>query len=120
MKTSVKTTGIEYTDALSDYVDDKIGSIEKFLDPKDETILCEVEIGMSTKAHQSGDIFRAEINLRTAIGNFRAESEKEEMYIAINEAKEEITEAIKSEKEKRRKSARKGGSIIKNFLRFGK
>ena len=120
MKTNVKTTGIEFTDALSDYVDEKIGSIEKFLDPEDQTILCEVEIGMSTKAHQSGEIFRAEINLNTAVGHFRAESEKEDLYVAINDAKEQISEAVKSEKDKKRTNIRKGGSIIKNLLKFGK
>jgi ribosomal subunit interface protein len=120
MKTNVKTTGIELTRALSDYVDDKVGQLEKFLDPSDESILCEVEIGVSTKHHQSGDIFRAEINLRMAGNTFWAESEKEDLYVAINDVKEEIARAVKSQRTKDRTLFRKGASAIKNMLKFGK
>ncbi len=120
MKTNVKAVEIDLTEALSDYIDEKVGQIEKFLDPTDESIMCDVEIGMSTKAHQSGEIFRAEFNLITAGNKFFAESEKGDLYIAINDAKEQISEAVKAQRNKERQQARKGGSVIKNLLKFGK
>lgn len=120
MKINVKTVDIDLTEALSDYVDDKVGQIEKFIDQNDESVICDVEIGLRTKAHQSGDIFRAEINLTTAVGMFRAESEKEDLYVAINDVKEEVAEAVKAQRAKNRSKTRKGGSIIKNLLKFGK
>jgi ribosomal subunit interface protein len=117
MKTNVKTTGIDLTESLSDYVDEKLGHIEKFLDPKDESIICDVEIGMSTKHHQNGDIFVAEINLHTAGNNFYSKAEKEDLYLAINEAKEQISKEVVSAKNKERTSIRKGAGIIKRLLR---
>jgi ribosomal subunit interface protein len=121
MKINVKTTGIELTPAISSYVEEKIEQISKFLDPNDETLLCNVEIGMSTKHHQSGDIFRAELNIRTESRTIRAVSEKEDLYIAINDAKEEIIREISSRTKKDRGLFRRGAKQIKNIVRgFGR
>jgi len=120
MKINVKTTGIELTPAISSYVDEKVEQISKFLDSNDETLLCNVEIGMSTKHHQSGDIFRAELNIRTESRTIRAVSEKEDLYIAINDAKEEIIREISSRTKKDRGLFRRGAKKIKNMVRgFG-
>lgn len=117
MKTNLKTTGIELTEALSDYVDEKMAQIEKFVDPNDESVICDVEIGVTTKHHQSGEIFRAEINMHIAGGDFRAESEKEDLYVAINDAKEQIGNAIKEFRNKERGKKRRGAGMLKNLLK---
>ena len=117
MKINIKTTNIELTEALSDYVDQKIGQMEKFIEPNDDSVLCDVEIGTTTKHHQSGKIFRAEINLRVSGKNFRAVSEKEDLYVAINDAKEEIIETIKTSKTKQRTRLRRGSEKIKKILK---
>lgn len=121
MKINIKTTNIDLTPALSDYVNQKMGQIEKFIDSNNDVALCEVEIGTTTKHHQSGKIFRAEVNLHFSGKDFRAVSEKEDLYIAINEVKEEIIESIKSDKTKQRTLLRRGSESIKNVLKgFGK
>ncbi len=117
MKINIKTTNIELTEALSDYVDQKMGQMEKFIEPNDDSVLCDVEIGTTTKHHQSGKIFRAEINLRVSGKNFRAVSEKEDLYVAINDAKEEIIETIKTSKTKQRTRLRRGSEKIKKILK---
>ena len=117
MKINIKTTSIDLTEALSDYVDQKMGQMEKFIESDDDSVLCNVEIGMTTKHHQSGKIFRTEINLRVAGDDFRTVSEKEDLYVAINDAKEEIIEAIKSRKTKQRTKFRRGAEKIKNILK---
>ena len=121
MKINIKTTNIDLTEALSDYVDQKMGQMEKFIESDDGSVLCDVEIGTTTKHHQSGKIFRAEINLRISGKDLRAVSEKEDLYVAINDAKEEIIETIKSRKTKQRTKFRRGSEKIKNILKgFGK
>lgn len=117
MKINLKATGTPLTEALSNYVDEKMKQVEKLLDPKDESVKCDVEVGISTKHHHSGNIFRAEINLHTAGNNFRAESEKEDLFIAINDAKEEIIHAITSKKTKERVIFRKGAGEVKQMLK---
>lgn len=121
MKINIKATNIDLTQALSDYANQKIGQVEKFIKVDDDSVLCNVEIGTSTKHHQSGKIFRAEINLRVSGNEFRAVSEKEDLYVAINDAKEEMIETIKSRKTKKRTKLRRGSESIKNILKgFGK
>lgn len=117
MKTNLKATGMTMTETLSNYVDEKMKQIERVLDPKDESIQCDVEVGIHTKHHQSGNIFRAEINIHTAGNNFRAESEKEDLFVAINDAKEEIIHAITSKKTKARVAFRKGAGKVKEILK---
>jgi ribosomal subunit interface protein len=117
MKTNVKATNIELTEALSQYVDEKLLQVEKFVDAEDESVMCDVEIGVSTKHHQSGDIFRAEMTCHTAGKDFRAESEKEDLYLAINDTKEELIAGIKSYREKQRKLKKKGALALKNIIK---
>lgn len=121
MKINVKATGIELTPAISSYVDEKTEQISKFIDPSDATVLCSVEIGMISSHHHSGDIFKAEMNVHTASRQFRAVSEKEDLYIAINDAKEELIREVDSQKKKDRTLFRRGAKKIKNIVRgFGK
>ena len=117
MKINVKTTGVEFTEALSDYVDDKVGQIEKFIDVNDESVICDVEVGVITKHHQSGEIFRAEINMHMPGKDLRAESEKEDLYLAINDAKEDMIQSVKAHKDKQQTLTRKGGGILKRILK---
>lgn len=117
MKTNIKTVNIELTDVISDYVDKKLQQVDRLIETNDDSVLCEVEIGTSTRHHQSGKIFRAEINLRVSGKNFRTVSEKEDLYVAINEAKEDIIGALKSGKTKQRTRVRRGAGIIKNIIK---
>ncbi len=99
MKIDIKGTNMELTEAIKDYVNEKIGSLEKFFD---NIIEARVDVGKTTNHHQKGDVFRAEVNLQVPQTLLRAESEREDLYIAINEVKEEIQRQLKKYKEKMR------------------
>lgn len=100
MKIDIKGTNMDLTDAIKDYVNEKIGSLEKYY----EGILeARVDVGVTTNHHQKGDIFRAEVNLEVPNkGVLRAEAIKEDLYMAINEVKNELQRQIKRYKEKMR------------------
>ena len=117
MKTNIKTIGIDLTDAISSYIDEKVTQIEKVLDSTDESILCEVEVGTSTKHHQSGEIFIAEINLHTAGKDYRAVSEKEDLYAAINDSKEQIMTSVKQHRSRIRTLLRRGSISVKKRIK---
>ena len=74
MKTSIKTTRLALTPAISDYVDKKISDIGKFVSEKDESATAHVEIEKTTAHHHAGNIFRAEITLHIAGKSLRSES----------------------------------------------
>lgn len=100
MQIEIKGTNLELTEALKDYVNEKVGSLEKFFD---QALIARVDVGLTTKHHQKGDIFYAEINLEVPQKNLlRAEATRDDMYLAINEAREDLERQIKKYKEKMR------------------
>ncbi len=118
MTINIKATNMELTPAISSYVEGKIIGLDKFIVAKDpESVLVNVEIGLNTKHHQSGKVFRAEINLHIGGKYIRTVSEKEDLYVAIDDMRDQVVREIKAFKEKKRDLSRKGGSIIKKILR---
>jgi ribosomal subunit interface protein len=86
MKSIIKGAKIEVTNAIEVYIEKKLSSVEKFVVAYgDGEVLAEVEIGKTTEHHHSGDIFRAEVNLSTNGKQFRATSEKSDLYAAIDQ-----------------------------------
>ncbi len=120
MKLNIKTTNIEMTQSIRDYLDKRLVAFEKFIQGE-EAIMVDVEVGRTTRHHKQGDIFRAEINLHGKGHNLRAVSEKEDLYSAIDEARDEMVRELTAEKDKRTSLMRRGGLKLKNMLRgFGR
>lgn len=115
MKINVKATGITLTDSISEYVEKKVDTLEKFFKEKD--VLVNVEVGKSTKHHKSGDIFRAEIRVSSSGNDYYASVEKDDLYAAIDEVKDEILRELTSKRKKAIRLLRRGGAAIKHLLR---
>lgn len=105
------------TPAISDYLDKRLSSVDKFVDENDNTPMCYVEIGKTTSHHKSGDIFRAEINLHIGGKVFRVEEEKEDLYSAIDAVKDELLAELRKAKMKKMSLIKRGGMIIKNSIK---
>jgi putative sigma-54 modulation protein len=117
---NIKTTNMDLTPALSSYVHEKIGTVEKYLNPEgDQEIKAQVEIGLRTRKHRNGDIYRAEVNLSFDGKKYRAVSKQEDMNAAIDSVKDEITRIVRKRKEKGADMERKGSRILKRFLKRG-
>ena len=100
MQIDIKGTNMELTEAIKDYVNEKVGSLERFFD---QALIARVDVGRTSNHHQKGDVFRAEININVPQKQLlRAESVRDDLYVAINEAKEELERQIKKYKEKMR------------------
>ena len=84
----IKTTNIILDSNIEDYLDKRLEALEKFVDSSNPTFLAEVELGRTTKHHQSGDIFRAEINITIDGNAFRAVSERPDLMTAIDDMKD--------------------------------
>ena len=117
MNIKIKSTNFDITPAIEEYVHRKISSLEKFLGVK-ENILCEVEIGRTTRHHKSGDIFRAEVNIIEP-GNKQvyAVAEEADLYSAIDIVRDEAEREITTRKDKRNTLFRRGGAKIKSLLK---
>lgn len=119
MKIKITATNMELTNAIESYVNEKIKSVEKFAMPHEsEEPVVDVEVGKTTNHHQSGDVFRAEVNFHVRGKHFRATSEKSDLYTAIDDMRNELVRELTSHKDRTRTLVRKGAGMIKDMLRF--
>jgi putative sigma-54 modulation protein len=107
MKLTIKGTNIKLTDSIREYIDKKIGGLEKFagnsLDPAlgKPPVECWIEVERTTYHHQSGDIFRAEAQIRLpGTSGIRAEASEWDLHQAIDEVKDELQRQLKRYKRK--------------------
>jgi len=110
-------TNLDLTEEIKSYVNKKLSHLEQYIDPKDESFQCDVEVEKTTDHHKQGDIYRAEVNLHIAGSNFRAESRAESIFAAFDEVKDEMSKELRRNKDKRMTLIRKGGAQIKNMLK---
>ena len=121
MNIKIKAVNIELTSAIEQYVEKRVASLEKFLGHGDTSIRIEVEVGKINRHHKQGEVFMAEINIYAPHHDFRAISEQEDLYAAIDDAKEEIEREIVSHKDKKRTLFRRGAVVVKDIIKgFGK
>lgn len=99
MKIVIKGTKLELTQPIKDYVNEKIGSLEKFFG---KIIEARVEVEMTTRHHQKGDIYRAEVNLRIPGKIIRVEKTEKNLYKAIDKVKDHLIEQLSEYKERQR------------------
>lgn len=118
MKINIKTSGIELTPAITGYVYEKLEYLNKHLVGVDaETIVADVEVGKTTHHHHKGEVFRAEINLSVNGVFYRTETIEEDLYAAIDKAKDAMALELERGKGKRETLLRRGGRFVKGLLR---
>lgn len=116
MKINIKGTNMTVTPDIADYLHKKIDSLDKFIDSDDTSVLCEVEIGRTTR-HKTGDVFRTEISIRKDGRYFRAVAEEASVLAAIDEAKDDMARELNKDRSRQITMIRRGGAAIKNILR---
>ncbi len=117
MNRKIKTTNIIVDSGVEDYLDKRLEAVEKLIDVNDPTLLVEIELAKTTKHHQTGDIFRAEINLTINGNQFRAEAEEIDLNKAIDMMKDELLNELRSYKGKRHSIVKRSGAKIKALLK---
>lgn len=117
IKTNIKATNIELTDSVREYVFKKIELIEKYIEAGDTSAMCDVEVGKISMHHKTGDVFKAEINLRVHGTYIYAVAEKDTLNSALDEVKDEIIKSLTSYREKRKSLVRRGGAMVKAMLK---
>lgn len=116
MNINIKTTTISLTPAISDYVDKKLVPVKQFLEG-DTTVQCDIELAKTSNHHRQGDIFKAEVHIVGKGIDIYASVEKEDLYAAIDEVKDEVLGQLKSQKDKRKSMVRRGGAQVKEIIK---
>jgi len=118
MKIIVKTTNIDMSPSISDYIEEKIGGLDKFLEKFDQNLIrANVEVGkISDQRH--GDIFRAEVNLSIGGHLIRVEQTEGSLMAAIDLVKDELSREIRQYKNKKETKEIRGARSWKKFWRM--
>lgn len=100
MKINIKSSKIELTPAIKDYVQEKMDMLEKNLGSI-KVLNCDVEVGVTSNHHNKGEIYRTEVNLSLPGELLRVEKTEEDLYRSIDNVKDHLTMSIKKYKEKK-------------------
>jgi len=131
MKIVIKATNLKLNQELINYIQEKIGSLEKFAKifqsekyynsfftkgkPRVEVWL---EVGKTTRHHRKGDVFRAEAQMRLPGKSLRVESEREDLKLAITEVKDELQRELKQYKNKLTAQTKRKTRVLKKSFRL--
>ncbi len=94
MKLAIKATHLTLTDAIKAYVEQKVDGLDSKVKRFGPSVTAECEVGMTTKHHKKGPIFRAELHVRLPGKLVYAECEDLNLYTAIGEVKREAERQI--------------------------
>jgi ribosomal subunit interface protein len=118
MKLTFKITQLENSDAFQAYAEKKLSSLDKLTRRFGESVAGWVELARTTRHHQEGQVFRAEVDLRIPGKILRAESEAADLYAAIDEVQAELFRQLKEHREKLITRFRRSARKVKDFFRF--
>lgn len=113
---NLKTKNIDADQELKDYLAKRIKKFEKLISEDASPVLADIELERMT-GQQSGEIFRAEVNLKVSENYLRAEETKEDIRDAIDAMQEEMVRELRDAKEKRQTQTRDGAREAKEKLR---
>lgn len=100
MNINIKSSRLELTPSLKQYITDKMAMLEKYLGARVKVVNCDFEIDKAVGGQNKGDIFRAEVNLQVPNEILRVEKTEADMYKAIDKVKDHMDLVIKKYKEK--------------------
>jgi len=130
MKIIIKTTNLKLNQALKNFIEEKIGSLEKFskifyqkyfnsfFGKGKPRIEAWVEIGKTTLHHQKGPFFRAECQMRFPGRSLRATALSKDLRLAITEVKDELQRQLKQYKNKLTAQTKRKQRRLKKSLRL--
>lgn len=103
MQINITGKGIDLTDAIKDYVDKKIGGLEKFYN---QIIRAKITVGLETNRHKQGKFYIAECKLEVPGNDLYASKNEKDLYKAIDKVKDYLDAELKKHKVKMRQKAK--------------
>lgn len=114
---TINAFDMELTEAIDSYIREKMNALDKYIDPKDESVSCSVRVSKTTQHHKSGDFYKAEVSIHTSTKDFGATEEKDDLYASIDEMKDRVARKMADYKDKKENIFRRSSLKLKNILR---
>ena len=116
MKIIIRTTNLDSSQSINQYIEEKIGGLDKFLKSFDpELIEARVEVAKTVGDQRSGEIYKAEVNLSVNGDLIRVDEKGESVFAAIDLAKDELARRIREYKDKTSTKFIRGARSWKKF-----
>lgn len=115
---NIKTTNMDMTDAISDYVHEKVGMLGKVVDLNDPALLVHVEVGKDRQGQNTGDdLFKAEFKVSQGGRVYYADTLHGDLYAAIDETKDEVLRQVRRDKNRWSDLMIRGARKVKKRLK---
>ncbi len=95
----IKCTDMEMTEAIKAYVEEKLLSLADMTTRYEPAVTADVEVGKTSGHHNKGPVFMCEINLQIPGDMLRVEVVDEDLYAAIDKAKDTLKERLAEKKD---------------------
>ena len=99
MMITIQVSGIDSTDAIKQYANDKVADLEKYF-PNIQKI--DVDVGMRSGHHLKGKIYYAECNVSVPGRLVRVSKDAEDLYKAIDKVRDHLKVELEKIKGKMR------------------
>ena len=109
MNISIKGTHVDLTASIKDYVNEKVGNLDKFITGPIDT---KVEIERD-RHHQTGNVFRAEVTMFVGGKVIRADAAGEDIFAAVDLVLPKIREQISKFKDRKATLQKRGARSAK-------
>jgi ribosomal subunit interface protein len=131
MKIVIKTKNLKLNQALEEFIEEKINSLEKFskifysekyfngfFGKGKPRVEAWVEVGKTTLHHQKGPWFYAECQMHFPKKSLRSVAQREDLKLAICEVKDELQRELKQYKEKLAAQTKRRARVLKKELKL--
>ena len=98
MTINITHRGTELTQAIKDYVEEKIRSLQKY---NPALMHIDVEVGLATRHHQKGDIYECKVVVESkGQGVMRIEKDADDLYKAIDKVRDHLRVVFSDQKKR--------------------
>ena len=115
MNIHLQATGVELTDDLKRYVNEKISELEKFIQHPTSEITVWVNVGKVSGHHEHGNVFQVTVDFHMPGHSARAEATGIDVQAAVVQVKDELQQEIKKYKGKMVSKRQKGFRLFKDW-----
>lgn len=119
MKINLQAKNIEITEAIRDYIEKRVTNLGKVLTQIEENggeVQVLFDIGRNTK-HKGGEVFHADCLVNVNGKKFYASADKEDLYEAVDDIKENLFHEISKNKDKKLSLFHRGARRMKSALK---
>lgn len=118
MHITITGVHLEVTDAIREYVNTRISSLNKYSSKNDDSAKVAIQLSKTTAHHSHGDVFQVEAQAHINGTSVNVRSVKEDLYSAIDDVRDMLARELTEQKDKKISLFKKGAHRLKKLLKF--